>query len=70
MFAAGDRSEEFKFDFLLNIVVTKLRCAELDRIPIHAVVLRLLDFRLVDGCPLLRVDQSVDNEEIQVIGFR
>jgi len=66
--ATWDGSEEFKFDFPLDLVLAQVSCAELDLVPAEASALWPLDLALVDWSPLTERDIAVDDEEAQA-GF-
>ena len=65
MLTARDRSEEFKFDLSLNLILAKICGPNLDLIPFEGATFLPLDFRLVDRSILSWRDVSIDDEEAE-----
>ena len=65
MLAAGDRLEEFKFYFPLDLILAKIGSPDLDLIESVATALSPLDLALVDGRVLTKRDVAVDDEEAE-----
>ena len=68
MLAAGDRLEEFKFYFPLDLILAKICSPDLDLIESVATAFSPLDLALVNGRVLTQRDVAVDDEEAET-GF-
>ena len=67
MFATWDRSEEFKLDLSLNLILAKICGANLDLVPLEAPARLSDDLTLVDGRVLSRSNIPIDYEEAETV---
>ena len=58
-------SEKFDFDFILNVIFTKISGSNLYLIPWERTTLRPFHLRFEDWSELAKTELSIDNEEIQ-----
>ena len=65
MTATWIRLEEFKFYLPLDIILTKVSCADLNLIPFEGTAFWPFDLTFVDRCELANADVSVDDEEAE-----